>query len=141
MTRAVTRLIYLLLFAGVLSPFPAMGQGYEDATEGPVRVERAHAALRALDKVTGHVRTLVVPVGTAVPFGTLSVIVRTCRTTPPEETPESAAFLDIWEQRPDQPAQEVFRGWMFASSPAVSAMEHPVYDIWVEGCPSTDSTL
>ncbi|MBF0307776.1 MAG: DUF2155 domain-containing protein, partial [Alphaproteobacteria bacterium] len=52
----------------------------------------------------------------------------------PEETPEAAAFLDVWEIRPGQPATDLFRGWMFASSPALSAMEHPVYDIWVLDC-------
>lgn len=92
------------------------------------------AVLQGLDKVTGRVMTVEAPVGATVHFGTLDIIVRTCRERPPEEQPESAAFLDIWEVKPGQPAAGLFRGWMFASSPALSALEHPVYDIWVLDC-------
>jgi len=92
------------------------------------------AVLRGLDKITGKITTIVTPVGETVRFGSLAIIVRTCRTRPPEETPESAAFLDVTDLKPNQPPADVFRGWMFASSPAVSAMDHPVYDIWVMGC-------
>ncbi len=92
------------------------------------------AVLQGLDKVTARVERIEAPIDTPVRFGTLEIVVKTCRKRPPEEPPESAAFLDIWETRPDQPAVSRFRGWMFASSPALSAMEHPVYDIWVLDC-------
>ncbi len=92
------------------------------------------AVLQGLDKVTARVSTIEAPVGDTVKFGTLEIIARVCDKRPPEETPESAAFLDIWEVRPGEPAVSVFRGWMFASSPALSALEHPVYDIWVVDC-------
>ena len=92
------------------------------------------AQLQTLDKVTGRVRTLEAPVEREVMLGTLSVVVRACRKRPPEEPPESAAYLDVVERKSGEQAQSVFRGWMFASAPAVSAMEHPVYDIWVVGC-------
>ena len=92
------------------------------------------AVLQGLDKITGRVMTIEAPVGTPVHFGTLEIIVRTCRKRPPEESPESAAFLDVWEIRTGEPAASIFRGWMFASSPALSALEHPVYDIWVLDC-------
>jgi hypothetical protein len=92
------------------------------------------AILQGLDKVTGRVMTIDAPVGATVHFGTLEIIVRTCRKRPPEEEPEAAAFLDIWEIRSGAPAVSLFRGWMFASSPALSALEHPVYDIWVLDC-------
>ncbi len=92
------------------------------------------AVLQGLDKVTARVSTIEAPIGAAVRFGTLEVIVRHCDKRPPEETPESAAFLDIWEVRPGEAAVTLFRGWMFASSPALSALEHPVYDIWVLEC-------
>jgi hypothetical protein len=98
------------------------------------------AVLRGLDKVTARISTIEVPVGHAARFGTLEITVRTCDKRPPEEQPESAAFLDIWEIRQEQPAAHLFRGWMFASSPALSAMEHPVYDVWVLDCISTSST-
>jgi len=97
-------------------------------------IDTKFAALRGLDKITGRITTMVAKVGDTVRFGSLSIIVRSCRMRPPEETPESAAFLDITDIKPDKPPVDVFRGWMFASSPAVSAMDHPVYDIWVLEC-------
>lgn len=92
------------------------------------------AVLQGLDKVTARVTTVRVAVGDSVRFGALDVIVRHCDKRPPEEAPESAAFLDISEVRQGQSTQSLFRGWMFASSPAISALEHPVYDIWVIDC-------
>ena len=92
------------------------------------------AVLQGLDKVTARVTTLRVDLGQSVRFGTLEVIARHCDKRPAEETPESAAFLDVWEVRPGEPAVGLFRGWMFASSPALNALEHPVYDVWVLDC-------
>lgn len=92
------------------------------------------AVLQGLDKVTARVVTVEAPVGAPVHFGALEIIVRACKKRRPEDQPESAAFLDIWELHKDQPAQALFRGWMFASSPALSSMEHPVYDLWVLDC-------
>jgi hypothetical protein len=92
------------------------------------------AVLQGLDKVTARVSTIEAPIGTTVRFGTLEVIVRECDKRPPEEPPETAAFVDIWEARSGEAAVSLFRGWMFASSPALSALEHPVYDIWVLDC-------
>jgi hypothetical protein len=92
------------------------------------------ALLQGMDKVTARVTTITAPVGQVIKFGTLEIIARTCDKRPPEERPESAAFLDIWEVREGAPAKSLYRGWMFASSPALSAMEHPVYDVWVLDC-------
>jgi hypothetical protein len=92
------------------------------------------AVLQGLDKVTARVVTIEARVGDTVHFGTLEFVARACKKRRPEDLPESAAFLDIWELKADQPATSLFRGWMFASSPALSAMEHPVYDIWVLDC-------
>ena len=92
------------------------------------------AVLQGLDKVTAQVSTIEAPVGRTVRFGTLEIIARACDKRPPEEPPESAAFLDIWEVRRGEAATSLFRGWMFASSPALSAIEHPVYDVWMLDC-------
>ena len=98
------------------------------------------AVLQGLDKVTARVLTIEAPVGEVVTFGALEIIARTCDKRPPEETPESSAFLDIWEVRDGEPAISLFRGWMFASSPALSGMEHPVYDVWVLDCRNNASS-
>ena len=92
------------------------------------------AILQGLDKISGRITKFEAPVGQSVRFGTLEIIVRTCRKRPPEETPEAAAFIDIWEIKTGQAAASLFRGWMFGSSPALSALEHPVYDVWVVDC-------
>jgi hypothetical protein len=93
------------------------------------------AVLQGLDKITARISKLEAPVGKAVTFGTLTINVRACNKRPPEEPPESAAFLQIDEKRAgDTHAQRIFSGWMFASSPALSALEHPVYDIGVLDC-------
>jgi len=93
------------------------------------------AVLQGLDKTTARVSTFEAAAGSTVHFGTLSITVRDCRKHPPEEDPESAAYLDIDEVYPGQAQpKHWFSGWMFASSPAVSALEHPVYDVWVLDC-------
>ena len=95
------------------------------------------AVLQGLDKVTARAATLEAPVGQTVRFGTLQITAAVCEKHPPEETPEAAAFLDIVEQRAEQLPVDVFRGWMFASSPGLSSMQHPVYDLWVVDCVSS----
>lgn len=92
------------------------------------------AVLRWLDKVTGRVNTVEAWVGETIQIGTVVVEVQTCMTRPPEETPESAVFLKIFDVQPGQEQTQVFSGWMFASSPALSAMDHAVYDVWVLDC-------
>lgn len=94
------------------------------------------ALVRVLDKMTARVAEMRLPVGETTRFGTIDIIVRTCRATLPEETPpESAAYLEVTEIKVGlREGGPVFSGWMFASSPALSAMEHPVYDIWLTGC-------
>ena len=97
------------------------------------------AILQGMDKVTARVSTIEAPVGEVVKFGTLEIIARHCDKRPPEETPESTSFLDIWEVRQGEAAVSLFRGWMYASSPALSALEHPVYDVWVLDCRKSSS--
>ena len=90
--------------------------------------------LRALDKVTGRVQMLEATLGEEMHFGKLRITPRQCRKSLPEDPPESVAFLEIQEERDTQKLVSVFEGWMFASNPSVSAMEHPVYDVWLVGC-------
>ncbi len=97
--------------------------------------EQPIAVIRALDKMTARVEEIMLPLNQPVQFGKLTIVAHTCRVTLPEEAPpESAAYLEITELKPGAQDIPVFNGWMFASSPALSAMEHPIYDIWVTGC-------
>ena len=90
--------------------------------------------LRGLDKITGRAFDIVAPLNTPVKFATLTVTARYCYSTPPSETPETAAFVQIEDNRPDKPKREVFSGWMYASSPGLNGMQHPLYDVWVIFC-------
>lgn len=90
--------------------------------------------LGALDKITAQLTTLKAYEGQSVRFGTLEITLKSCRSNPPEETPESVAFLEIDDIGHNKKTERVFTGWMFASSPAISPLEHPVYDIWVTDC-------
>lgn len=92
------------------------------------------ALLQGLDKVTARISSLEAPLGEPQQFGTLEILVHRCLKRPPEEPPESAAFLDIHERRPGDAPVLLFSGWMFASSPALNALEHPVYDVWLKDC-------
>jgi hypothetical protein len=111
-------------------PLPAPSDNTPQYPMNPLPV----AVLQGLDKITARIYTFEAPVGQTIGFGTLKVTVRTCRKRPPEYPPESAAYLDIVEQRPDEAPVERFHGWMFASSPALNPLEHPVYDVWVIDC-------
>ena len=95
--------------------------------------------LRALDKVTATTQDYTVKVGETLQYGSLSVDVKHCEKKPPEEIPETFAFLQIFDKRTDGQGEEtegekLFSGWMLASKPAISALDHPVYDVWVLDC-------
>jgi hypothetical protein len=101
-------------------------------------VEHQVAILQGLDKITARISPVYATLGLPTYFGSLEIVVRACRETPPTEPPESAVFLEIRELPPqadrDREPEMLFSGWMFASSPAVSALEHAVYDVWVVDC-------
>ena len=97
--------------------------------------------LQGLDKVTGRTSTFQAATGETVKFGTLVITVQACDRTPPTEPPESAVFLDIYEAREGETPTDLFHGWMFASSPALNALEHPVYDVWALECLLGDKTI
>jgi hypothetical protein len=90
--------------------------------------------LRGLDKITGRPTDISAPIGKPVHFATLTITARYCYSTPASETPETSAFIQVEDHRPDQPSKRVFSGWMYASSPGLNGMEHPLYDVWVINC-------
>ena len=90
--------------------------------------------MRGLDKITGRPTSITAPIGKQVTFATLTITARFCYSTPASETPETAAFVQVEDHRPDQPARRIFSGWMYASSPGLNGVEHPLYDVWVISC-------
>lgn len=95
-------------------------------------------ALRAADKVTGETQDILVETGVMQRFGQLEINAMSCTKAPPEELPESTAFLQIDEVTSEGTRARLFSGWMFASTPALNALEHPVYDLWVTDCRISD---
>lgn len=98
--------------------------------------------MRTVDKLSARTHTFDIPVGKTVKFGkSLFIKVQACRKSSPLDRPESAAFMQIWERKPtEEKSQWVFSGWMFASNPSVSAMDHPVYDVWVIECKNASTS-
>ena len=93
------------------------------------------ARLQALDKITARISTVEPPVGATRFYGTLEITINRCAFHPPEEPPENAAFITVRDRGYDGLApKQVFSGWIFSSSPAVSALEHPVYDLTLLAC-------
>lgn len=128
------------------APEDPFGGDLNDLLSGDGEQLRAPAGLtvvlRGLDKVTGRTTEFDVPVDMPVSFGALTIVARYCEKAPAEETPEVSAFLQIDARNNVGEVARAFSGWMFASSPALSALEHPVYDVWVMDCktvaPSND---
>ena len=123
----VPRRIVLAAFGAVLFASPLAAQD-ADWLDG------SGATLQGLDKVNARISAIDAPRDKPVRFGTLEIVVRACKKRPPEDPPEAAAFLEIRDLRKPAAPATVFSGWMFASTPALSAMEHPIYDVWVLDC-------
>ena len=97
-------------------------------------IDKNTAKMQAMDKITGRVSVIYVPVGGMVEFGSLSIVVRACKTRPMEETPDNFVFADIADKTLKGDDVNIFRGWMISSSPATHAVEHPIYDVWLLSC-------
>jgi len=92
------------------------------------------AELQGLDKVTARTQRFFAPVGETTRFGTLGITVGDCLVNTPDAPPESVAYLTIVDHKPGQPEEKLFAGWMFTSTPSLSALDHGVYDVRVLAC-------
>ena len=92
------------------------------------------AELQGLDKVTARTQRFYAPVGQTTRFGTLEIVVADCLVNVPEAPPEAVAYLTIVDNKPGQAQEKLFAGWMFASTPSLSALDHGVYDVRVLAC-------
>jgi len=104
-------------------------------TETPTqKIENARAVFAGLDKITGRTISFDAAIGETVQFGALQVTARTCYTRPPTEATNTDAFVEVDEVTLQGEIKRIFTGWMFASSPGLHAVEHPIYDIWLTDC-------
>lgn len=105
------------------------------------RIENAVAVFSALDKVTARTSKFEVPLNTTVQFGALKVTPRICYSRPPEEQPKTTSFVEVNEIQLDGQEKRIFTGWMFAESPGLNAVEHPVFDVWLTDCQKPKGTI
>lgn len=98
------------------------------------RIKNPTAVFSGLDKITGRIVSFEVAINETVQFGALQMTPRVCFTKPPTETPNTTSFVEVEEPGNDGKSRKVFSGWMFAASPGLHGIEHPVYDIWLVDC-------
>ena len=104
---------------------------------GPARADRIKhpiAVFSGLDKITGRTIAFEAALGETVQFGSLQITDRACYTRPATEAPQTISFIEVDEVDADKKYKRVFSGWMFAASPGLHGIEHPIYDVWLTGC-------
>ncbi len=125
--NSASRAAALLALLCACGSAPALAQS-------PEKVANRVAVFTGLDKITGRIITFDVYIDETVQFGALRVTPRVCYTRPSTETPQTDAFVEVDVIRLDSRIERVFSGWMFAASPGLNAIEHPVYDVWLNDC-------
>jgi hypothetical protein len=118
----------LLLLCGCATPAAA------ETISNPI------AAFSGLDKITGRITNFDVYMDETVQFGALQITPRVCYTRPPTETQRTSVFIEVDQVSMKGGSERIFTGWMFADSPALNAIDHPVYDIWLVDCKQTSDT-
>jgi hypothetical protein len=124
----LAELFILLAVTGVLGAKAA----HADKMKNPI------AVFAALDKVTGRISHLEIPLNQTVQFGALKVTPRVCDTRPPTEPPHTSSFVEVDEIKLTGEVERIFTGWMFAESPGLHAVEHPVFDVWLTSCKTSE---
>jgi hypothetical protein len=104
------------------------------------KIRNPVAVFSGLDKITGRITTFDVYIDETVQFGALRVTPKVCFTRPPTETPQTTTFVEVDEITLQSEIRRIFTGWMFASSPGLNAVEHPIYDVWLIDCKTTSDT-
>ena len=105
------------------------------------RIDNAVAVFAALDKVTAKISRLEVPLNQTASFGALKITPRVCYSRAPTEPPKTTSFVEVDETQLDGKEKRIFSGWMFADSPGLNAVEHPVFDVWLTDCSQPQRTV
>jgi hypothetical protein len=98
------------------------------------KIKNPTAVFSGLDKITGRIISFEVAIDETVQFGSLQVTARVCYTRPPTEAPQTDTFVEVDEVSSDKDYKRIFSGWMYAASPGLHGIEHPIYDIWLTAC-------
>ena len=115
-----------VLALGASMAMPAMASA--------ARISSPVAVFSGIDKITGRITTFDVYIGETVQFGALQVTPRVCYSRDDTEAPKTTTFVEVDEITLDRKIRRIFTGWMFADSPGLNAVEHPVYDVWLKDC-------
>ena len=98
------------------------------------KIANPTAVFSGLDKITGRIINFEIAINETVRFGALEVTPRVCYTRPPTLSPNTDAFIEVDELTLQGELRRIFTGWMFAASPGINAVEHPIYDVWLTDC-------
>ena len=98
------------------------------------RITNPVAEFAGIDKITGRITTFDVYIDETVQFGALQVTPKVCYSRPDSEDPKTDSFVEVDEITLDRKIRRIFTGWMFAESPGLNAVEHPIYDVWLKAC-------
>ncbi len=128
--KAVVLLLTGFCLASAMMTAPAVAQ----------RVTNKVAVFAALDKVTATIKKLEVPLNETQQFGSLKITPRICYSRPATEKPKTTTFVEVDEIQLEGEQKRLFTGWMFAESPGLNAVEHPVFDVWLTGCAEPEAT-
>lgn len=119
----------------VMQPAPPGDEGDMVVVQPPTqKIANAYAVYAGLDKITGRITSFDIAIGETAQFGALQVTPRVCYTRPATETQNTTSFTEVNEVTLQGQAKRIFTGWMFAASPGLHAVEHPIYDVWLIGC-------
>lgn len=118
--------------ASTLDPQPKAAK--PEVIKPTPRIANPVAVFNGLDKITGRITEFDAGLEKSVTFGALKVTPHVCYTRPPTEAPNTTSYVDVEETTLANEKRKIFSGWMFASSPGLSGVEHPIYDVWLVDC-------
>ncbi len=118
----------------IIGAFMGLSAGLTSAPAAADKIKQPIAVFSGLDKITGRIIIFEVAANETVQFGSLQITERVCYSRPPTEAPQTDTFIEVDNVDADKQSKRIFTGWMFAGSPSLHPLEHPVYDIWLLRC-------
>lgn len=134
MTSGFSRTAAGRRFLSAMLATAAVGLALVPGTAKAARIENPVAVFSGIDKITGRITSFDVYIGETVQFGALQVTPKVCYSRDDTEAQKITSFVEVDEITLDRKIRRIFTGWMFADSPGLNAVEHPVYDVWLTEC-------
>lgn len=120
--------------AKIIAALAAIGIALASGAALADKIKHPTAVFAGLDKITGRIISFEVAINETVQFGSLHITPKICYTRPPTEAPQTTSFVEVEEIIAKEKFKKIFGGWMFAASPGLHGVEHPVYDAWLTDC-------